>query len=41
MMVKTQGIVLRSLNYGDSQMIIDMFTEQLGRLSFITHISNS
>jgi DNA repair protein RecO (recombination protein O) len=41
MMTKTKGIVLHSLNYGDSQMIVDMFTEQLGRLSFICHISNS
>lgn len=41
MMVKTKGVVLHSLNYGESQMIVDMFTELYGRMSFICHISNS
>lgn len=41
MMVKTKAVVLHSLKYGDSQMIIDMLTEQLGRLSFVCHISKS
>jgi DNA repair protein RecO (recombination protein O) len=41
MMAKTKAIVLHSLKYGDSQMIVDMFTEQFGRLSFVCHISQS
>ncbi len=35
MLTKTQAIVLRSSKYGESKLIIDMFTRQLGRQSFI------
>ena len=38
MMIKTKAIVLRQLKYGDSSLIVDMFTEQMGRLSFIIRI---
>lgn len=34
MMTKTRAIVLRQLRYGDSSLIVDMLTEELGRLSF-------
>ena len=35
MLVKTEAIVLHSLKYGDSRIIVDMFTREAGRLSFI------
>ena len=35
MLTKTQAIVLHSLKYGETRMIVDMFTRQFGRLSFI------
>lgn len=35
---KTKAIVLHSLKYGDSQLIVDMLTEEAGRLSFVCHI---
>ena len=35
MLEKTRAIVLNSLKYGESQMIVDMYTEGRGRLSFI------
>ena len=38
MLVKTKAIVLHSFKYGESRMIVDMFTEEAGRLSFITSI---
>ena len=38
MLVKTKAIVLSSLRYGESQMIVDMFTESHGRLSFMQRI---
>lgn len=38
MQTKTKAIVLHSLKFGESQMIVDMFTEQAGRVSFICHI---
>ena len=34
MLVKTNAIVLNSLKYGESQIIVDMFTEMYGRLYF-------
>ena len=34
MLEKTRAIVLNSLKYGESQMIVDMYTEGRGRLSF-------
>ena len=41
MLVKTEAIVLHSLKYGESRMIVDMFTRQTGRLSFIVPIPKS
>lgn len=38
MLVKTKAIVLNSLKYGESQLIVDMFTESHGRLSFMQRI---
>lgn len=38
MEVKTRGIVLHALKYGDSQLIVDIFTRDQGRLSFICHL---
>lgn len=35
MLTKTQAIVLHSLKYGETRLIVDMFTRQFGRLSFI------
>ena len=37
-MVKTRAIVLRSIKFGDSSLIVDMFTEEIGRISFIVRI---
>lgn len=41
MEVKTQAIVLHTLKYGDSQLIVDMFTEKLGKVSFAVRIATS
>ena len=38
MLVKTAAIVLHTLKYGESKMIVDMFTRSLGRLSFVVPI---
>ncbi len=38
MEVKTRAMVLRSVKYGESQMIIDMLTREQGRVSFICHL---
>jgi len=38
MLTKTRAVVLRTLKYGESQVIVDTFTESHGRLSFIQHI---
>lgn len=38
MLEKTRAIVLNSLKYGESQMIVDMYTKGRGRLSFIQRI---
>ena len=35
MLTKTRAIVLHSLKYGETRMIVDVFTRQYGRLSFI------
>lgn len=35
MLTKTQAIVLHSLKYGETRLIVDMFTRSHGRLSFI------
>lgn len=41
MLIKTKAIVLHSLKLGDSQMIVEVFTEQMGRVSLVCHISQS
>ena len=41
MLTKTQAIVLHSLKYGESRLIVDMFTRSHGRLSFIVNIPKS
>ena len=38
MMTKTQAIVLHSLKYGETRLIVDMFTRAFGRQSFIVSI---
>lgn len=40
-MENIKGIVLRTVKYGDNGIIIDMFTEQHGRLSLMTKITHS
>lgn len=41
METKSTALVLRSLRYGESQMIVDLFTRELGRVSFICHLPKS
>lgn len=41
MEVKTKAIVLQTIKYGDSQLIVDFFTEKLGRLSFMVRLPKS
>lgn len=41
MLTKSRAIVLRSFKYGEQQMIVQLFTEEAGKLSFITRISKS
>lgn len=41
MEAKTRAIVLQTIKYGDSQLIVDFFTEKLGRLSFIVRVPKS
>lgn len=38
MLTKTQAIVLHTLKYGETRMIVDMFTKTHGRLSFMVGI---
>ncbi|MBO7115749.1 MAG: DNA repair protein RecO [Prevotella sp.] len=38
MIEKTEGIVLHSFKYGESKIIVDMFTRKMGRLSFIVTV---
>lgn len=40
-MITTRAIVLHSLRYGDDSLIVDMFTESDGRVSFIVKESRS
>ena len=35
MLIKTQAIVLKTLKFGESQLVIDLFTESIGCVSFI------
>lgn len=41
MLEKVQGIVLRTVKFGDSKMIVDLFTLGHGRQSFVTSITHS
>ena len=41
MITKTEAVVLRSIRYGDSRVIVDMFTREHGRLSFIVPLPKS
>jgi len=41
MLTKTQAIVLHSLKYGETRLILDMFTRSQGRQSFIVSIPKS
>jgi len=41
MEVKTRAIVLQTIKYGDAQLIVDFFTEKLGRVSFVAKIPKS
>jgi DNA repair protein RecO (recombination protein O) len=40
-LVKTEGIVLHSLKYGEQRVIVDIFTREQGRLSFIVPVPRS
>lgn len=35
MQIKTRAIVLRTIKYGDAKVIVDMLTEECGRLAFV------
>lgn len=41
MELKSRAIVLQTIKYGESQLIVDLFTEKLGALSFIVRIPKS
>lgn len=41
MLTKTQAIVLHSLKYGETRLVVDMFTKSHGRLSFLVSIPKS
>ena len=41
MLTKTQAIVLHAIKYGESRLIVDMFTRTHGRLSFIVSLPKS
>lgn len=41
MEVKTKAIVLRAVRYGDSRMIVDMLTANVGRVSFACGLSKT
>lgn len=41
MLQKTQGIVLHSLKYKDTSIIVDIYTEVSGRASFLVPVSRS
>lgn len=38
MLTKTEAIVLHAFKYGETRLIVDVFTRQTGRLSFITSL---
>ena len=41
MLTKTTAIVLHNIKYGDSKMIVDMFTRSHGRMSFVVPVPKS
>ncbi len=41
MEIKTRAIVLKMVRYGDSQAIVDVFSRERGRVSFICHLSQN
>jgi DNA repair protein RecO (recombination protein O) len=41
MLAKTQAIVLHAIKYGETRLIVDMFTRSNGRLSFIVSLPKS
>lgn len=41
MLLKTEAIVLHSIKYGEGRAIVDMFTRQQGRLSFMVTLPRS
>lgn len=41
MIVKTRAIVLRITKFGDSQIIVDVLTEEQGRVAFMVRLSKS
>ena len=41
MLQKTRGIVLHSLKYKDASIIVDIYTETMGRASFLVSIPRS
>ncbi len=38
MLTKTRAVVLKSFKYGEQSLIVDMFTQECGRLSFIVRL---
>lgn len=41
MMTKTDAIVLHAIKYGDNKLVVDMFTRECGRLSFMVNVPRS
>lgn len=41
METKTRAVVLRMVKYGESKLVVDMFTEEHGRVAFMVSASNS
>ncbi len=41
MLTKTRAIVLKSFKYGEQSLIVDLFTKECGRLTFIVRIPKS
>ena len=41
MVIKTKAIVLHAFKFGENKMMIDLLTEQQGRVTFAARISNS
>jgi DNA repair protein RecO (recombination protein O) len=41
MMTKTRAFVLRTIKYGDASLIVDLFTESHGRVSFVVRVTKT